>query len=396
MNGPVDGEYLAAMRTRYLLSSKKEKARLLDELVDAVGCHRKAAVRMLRRHMAPGQTQSGGGTSGLDGGPGHESGIAQGCRSGRHRTYEGEVVEALRMAWEATDYLCSRRLQPFLPELIPFLRRCGGQPTSDEAADELCRMSTSTIDRLLRPWRTSAARNRFSVAKPGAVIEDVALVDVFADRDDTRAGFFRVDLIRHCGAGERDVGITTLSAVDLATGWSESMASWGNVQVRIDKALDELRQRLPVALLGLECDFITPRLRDYCQSHRLSFRRYCSSNFGELFHPTPKSWTIARRLMGWDRYSSGEALDAMNRIYDLARLYVNFFQPTMKLVESRRHGSKARRVYAPAQTPYRRLLASGSLSEERREELAAVYETLDPIQLRQQIDENLANLRTLA
>ena len=95
-------EYVEALRERYSRGSKKEKGKVLDEFVRVVGCHRKSAVRLLGRTKAN-----------------HQS------RKGRGKVYRGEVVDVLRMAWEATDHLCSRRLQPFLPELVPVLRRYG-------------------------------------------------------------------------------------------------------------------------------------------------------------------------------------------------------------------------------------------------------------------------------
>jgi hypothetical protein len=42
-------EYTEAVRGRYLRASKKEKGRILDEFTTVVGCHRKAAIRLLHR-----------------------------------------------------------------------------------------------------------------------------------------------------------------------------------------------------------------------------------------------------------------------------------------------------------------------------------------------------------
>ena len=91
-------EYVEALRGRYLRGSKKEKGKVLDEFVRVVGCHRKSAVRLLRQNK-----------------------VSHRGKRGRSRLYKGEVVDILRMAWEATDHLCSKRLQPFLPELVPVL-----------------------------------------------------------------------------------------------------------------------------------------------------------------------------------------------------------------------------------------------------------------------------------
>jgi len=154
-------EYVDALRERYLRGSKKDKGKVLDDFVGVVGCHRKSAVRLLGRKKAS-----------------HRG------KRGRGRVYKGEVVDILRMAWEATAHLCSKRLQPFLPELVPVLRRYGNRPISAEVAAQLCRMSPATIDRLLGPWRRAAGHHRFSLTKPGTLLKSAMPIKTFADWED--------------------------------------------------------------------------------------------------------------------------------------------------------------------------------------------------------------------
>jgi len=61
-----------------------------------------------------------------------------------------------------------------------------------------------------------------------------------------------------------------------------------------------------------------------------------------------RTWSVVRRLIGYDRYDSKAALEVLNRVYDLTRLYVNFFQPDMKLVHKSRHGARVHKVYDTA------------------------------------------------
>ena len=119
-------EYTEAVRWRYLPASKEEKGKILDEFIKVIGYHRKATIRLLHRVNQPG-------TNGKRGHPRQYSLLA--------------VVGALRVAWEATDRLCSKRLHPFLPELSRILRRHGESTMSAEVETQLCRMSPSTIDR---------------------------------------------------------------------------------------------------------------------------------------------------------------------------------------------------------------------------------------------------------
>jgi len=105
---------------------------------------------------------------------------------------------------------------------------------------------------------------------------------------------------------------------------------------------------------------------------------------------------VVRRLVGYDRYNSRAALEALNRVYDLTRLYVNFFQPVMKLLAKTRHGARVHKVYDRAQTPYQRLLKAGILTQAKQEELATTYYGLNPVSLLKQINENLEHLWAMA
>jgi len=143
-------EYTEAVRGRYLWVSKMEKGKILDEFTKVTGYHRKAAICLLRR----GNQQS-----------------AKNKR-GRPRQYGIAIAEALRVVWEATDRLCSKRLHPFLPELVKILRRHGNATMTADIEAQLCWMSPSTIDRLLRPWRGLGGRRPCTTTKPGSLLKN--------------------------------------------------------------------------------------------------------------------------------------------------------------------------------------------------------------------------------
>ena len=105
---------------------------------------------------------------------------------------------------------------------------------------------------------------------------------------------------------------------------------------------------------------------------------------------------MVRRLIGYDRYNSRAALEALNRLYDILRLYVNFFQPVVKLQDKTRHGVKVHKLYDTARTPCQRLLDAGVLTEAKRQEIAATYHGLNPVTLLKQINENSEHLWNLA
>ena len=371
-------EYTEAVKGRYLQASKKEKGRILDEFTQVTGYHRKAAVRLLHRCKPPRSVK----------------------RQGRPRRYGPEVAEALRMAWEATDRLCSKRLHPFLLELVNVLRRHGERTMSAEIEAQLCRMSPATIDRLLRPWRGLGGRRPFTTTKPGSLLKGYIPIRTFADWQEDCPGFLEVDLVAHCGESSEGFYLTTLSTVDVASGWSECMGVWGKGQERVGAAVHRVRQRLPFPLLGLDSDngseFINQRLYTYCRREGITFTRSRFYKKNDSCHVEQKNWSVLRRLVGYDRYSSRDALEALNRVYDLLRLYINFFQPVMKLVTKTRHGAKVHKVYDTARTPYQRLLEAGVLTEAKQQEMAAIYYGLNPVSLLRQINENLERLWALA
>jgi len=355
-----------------------EKGKILDEFTKVTGYHRKAAIRLLCR--------------------GNQQRVKR--KRGRPQQYGAAVASALRVVWETTDRLCSKRLHPFLPELVKILRRHGNATMTADIEAQLCRASPSTIDRLLRPWRGFGGRRPFTTTKPGSLLKSSIPIRTFADWQEDRAGFLEIDLVPHCGESSEGFYLTTLSAVDVASGWSECIGVWGKGQERVGGAVHRVRQRLPFPLLGLDSDngseFINQHLYNYCRREGITFTRSRSYKKNDSCHVEQKNWSVVRRLVGYDRYNSRAALEALNRVYDLTRLYVNFFQPVMKLVSKTRHGAKVNKVYDKAQTPYQRLLKSGVLTEAKQQELAATYYGLNPVMLLKQINENLEYLWKLA
>ncbi len=86
----------------------------------------------------------------------------------------------------------------------------------------------------------------------------------------------------------------------------------------------------------------------------------------------------------------------MNELYQLLRLYTNFFLPVLKLESKTRVDGKLKKKYDPARTSYQRVLAAPEVTEEAKANLRETYWTLNPVSLRQQIDEQLDRIWALA
>ena len=161
-----------------------------------------------------------------------------------------------------------------------------------------------------------------------------------------------------------------------------------------------IRQRLPFPLLGIDSDngseFINQCFYNYCRDEKITFTRSRSYKKNNSCHAEQKNGNVVRRLVGYDRYATKAAFECLGRVYNLVRLYINFFQPTMKLVSKTRNGAKVHKVYDTAQTPYQRLINSGVLTEAKKTELAATYHGLNPVKLLKQINDNLEQLWRMA
>lgn len=364
-------ELLVAIRPRYLKAGRAQKGLILDQFVAATGYHRKYAIHLLKNGSSRDPRRS---------------------RKGQTK-YGPAVVQALVQLWKACDSICSLRLHPFLPEMVEVLERTGELVLEPEVKALLLQMSVATIDRKLQPARRQLKHRGLSTTKPGSLLREQIPIRTFADWDDARPGFTEMDLVAHCGQTARGEYVISLSVVDITTGWWEARATPYRSQVRVFSALEVVRQRLPFPLLGIDSDndaaFINAHLLRYCQQEQITFTRCRPYKKNDQAHIEQKNWSVIRRLVGYDRLEGEEATAALNAVYDLLRLWNNFFQPSVKLIEKERHGAKVRKKYDQAKTPYQRVLESPHLAEANKEALRQVYLTLNPIALRQQLDECL-------
>lgn len=161
-------------------------------------------------------------------------------------------------------------------------------------------------------------------------------------------------------------------------------------QVWVFEALKEIRTRLPFPLLGIDSDngaeFINHQLLRYCQSERLTFTRSRPYRKNDNCFVEQKNYSVVRRHIGYQRLEDEQQQATLNDIYHYLRLYVNYFQPSMRLASKERNGAAVKKTYSPAETPYRKLLRSEHLTDEQKQKLTHRYEELNPAQLKRRIE----------
>lgn len=368
-------ELAQAVQPRYLKAGRAEKGRILDEFVAATGYHRKYAVRKLRGRR-PRRPRTG-------------------RRRGRPAIYRGEVVRVLTRIWEICGCIGSKRLQPFLAEMVEALERHGELQLTPEVKRLLLHMSPATIDRCLQSARFEKPKG-VATTKPGSLLKHQVPVRTFADWDDAKLGFLEVDLVAHCGDSVAGQYLCTLNCTDVSTGWMEPVAVLHRSRQEVQAALKAMRARLPFALLGLDTDndtlFINELLLDYCRHEHITFTRSRPYKKNDQAHVEQKNWSVVRRTVGYFRFETEREYRLLESIYTDLRLYVNFFQPVLKLIQKERRGNKVIKRYDTPHTPYRRVCAAADVPLEVKAKLAQQYVTLNPVRLRASIDQKVAKL----
>ena len=369
-------ELIKVYRKRYRRATKLEKTRIIDAIVEAAGYSRKHVIRALRQSRS----------------------IPKKVKRRRTSRYE-PILGVLKQVWAASNFLCGKRLAPFMPTLVKALLRHGEiMPTENEEA-LLLAVSASTIDRLLAKAKRDLGPKGRSTTKPGTLLKHKIPIRTFADWDDSTPGFLEVDLVAHCGDTVAGDYVNTLNMTDVATGWAACVPFMGKSERFCVNAVEKARATLPFALKGIDSDndgvFINAHLLRYCDRNSLEFSRGRPYKKNDQCRIEQKNWDIVRKMIGYGRFDTYEQLAVMERIYDLLTLYQNYFQPSQKLVAKQRIGSKVKKKYDPAQTPCRRLLSRRDVSRDTKQQLRATMSEINPAQLLRQIHDLISELYNL-
>jgi len=371
-------EYLRAIYERYRQAGHRVKHVILNEFCLNTGYHRKYAIRL------------------LNGPPPGKQPVGRARR--RALRYGQETLSILTAVWEAAGYPWSVRLKALLPIWMPWMRKRFRLSAATER--QLLSISPRQMDRRLRAKKTQRKRRIYGRTKPGHLLKHH--IPVKTDSwEVTSPGFTEVDLVSHSGNSGAGEFAHTLNVTDIHTTWTESRAVLGRGQATIEGALQEVEKALPFRLLGVDSDngseFINWHLQAWCQQKGIQLTRGRPYKKDDNAHVEQKNWTHVRKLLGWDRYDSPAAVEALNDLYrHELRLWLNLFLPSVKLVKKVRVGSKLRRVYDTPQTPLQRVASSPQADAARVAELQSLRESLNPFALAKAIDQKLEHIYELA
>lgn len=371
-------QYLRRMQPRYRRADRRKKTELLDEIVAYTGLHRKSLTRLLNGDLTrrPRSRE-------------------------RERTYGPDVDEALRVIWEALDYVCPERLQPNLVSTGELLVTHGELRWGPQLARQLGEISIATVRRHLpQPPVTHRRRqprkpeNRHQRALPAYRIA----------RDIADPGHFEMDLVHHCGDTTEGEYLYTLQLVDVATGWSCRRAILGRSYLVTLDALAYLLPRLPFPVRELHPD----NGSEFLNAHLLTFlgdaypdvvpsrSRPGQPNDNRLVEE--KNGSLVRHYLGDRRFDTVTQTRYLNTVYEKIEPFHNFIQPVMKQIAKEwmpptadRHGY-VKRYHDTARPPVERLCELWGRDTPAAQALLQQRDQINPLQLRRTIYDELDHL----
>ena len=368
-------QYMETLRKRYLKSNKKAKGEVLDEYCRNTGEDRKYAIKKFRYKVR-----------------------LKANRKKKKEYYDGYVKAALAAMWKVFDYPCGQRLETILKEETDRMRRLNELVCSDEVADKLKRIASATIDRKLEHEREVELNKRKYKPSFTFPLKNEVPVKTNAELDRKNPGTVQIDFVEHCGVSASGEYVNSLSVVDIYSGWWEGDAVSGKGQERALKAIDAARKRSPFDWKEMHPDnggnIMNYHIYQYGLDRGISLSRSRPYKKNDNCFVEQKNSTHVRKAMGYLRYDTELERALISDLYqNELRLYKNFFQPVIKLVSKTRFKGKIKRKYDKAKTPYKRFMESDGISPERKEELKAIYESLNPALLKSNIEKKLNRLQ---
>lgn len=371
-------QYLEEVGKAYGRADDRGRSRLLDEAEERTGLNRKYLIRVLN-HPRP-----------------------VGPRKVRRRKaeYGTDVVTALIEGWDIFEQPCGQRMAPAIRNELDRLRKLGEVRCSEKVAEQLKEISASTIDRLLRREKSVRHLRRNRNPHVQRLISQRVPVKVAAEWDTSEVGNIQVDFVAHCGRSTGGDYIHTISAVDIATSWWEGHAISVRSQHAAREGLIAMRPRFPFPLRELHPDndsaLLNDLLWDWTQEEKIRLSRSRPYKKNDNAWVEQKNWTHVRKMVGYRRFDMTGELRLLNEIYGVMRLYRNYFLPAMRLKSKTRVDGRIRRQYDASKTPYQRVMASPQVSPEKKQELTAIYEGLNPAELNRRLTTLRAELEKIS
>jgi hypothetical protein len=371
-------EIIRDKKPAYFRANRRGKTQIISSVALVTGMGRKAIIKALarerkRRKWALPETR------------------------GRPKLYTADTEAALAFIWEQYDFMCAERLIDELQEAVRIFRRDDMWEYCQATTDQLLSMSLGSMKiRCVSLAKTRGLLRGLGTTKSGELLRSVPVF--FGSWSNKGTGHGQVDTVVHSGPKLMGVMAYTVNYTDVATYWQEPIAQLNKGERATYASLQVIKDRLPFPMTGLHPDsgseFINQVGVPWCQQNGIDLTRSRPHKKNDNCYVEQRNRVVVRKYVGYERYDCAEAVDVMNELYDSLRLYINFFQPTYKLIGKEKRVLKAdgtqaakpyKRIYDQIRTPYQRVLGRDDVEDNVKQKLTKQYESLNPKVLRDTI-----------
>jgi hypothetical protein len=370
---------------RYRNAGRKGKTKILDEFSGNTGYCRKYALHILANWEKMRVAEIDGGLVRLKAGETKK----RKKRAGKP-VYTPQDIQALKAVWDFFWQPCGKLTAPLLRAQMGFLVSVPEFGITDAVRAHLLKISPATIDRKLREEKKRLAVRGISGTKPGALLRGQVKVRTHYPFNEREPGFFETDTVHNCGESTGGEYNLTLTATDVYSGWVELRALLNKAHKWVVEGWADIAGALPFPLLGIDSDnggeFINKGLVAWCRQRAVEFTRSRPYKKNDNCHVEQKNNACVREYVGYYRFATPEERDALAAVYRPLCPLLNYFMPSVKLVDKARVGAKVRKVYDTPVSPYQRLMGYPKLPEEVRAELARRYQSYNPVALQREVN----------
>ena len=226
--------------------------------------------------------------------------------------WTGGLIGLGAAVWEAAGFSCSTRLRALIPLWMPWIRE--QFRLNQQGGKQGLSMSARQIDRRLKDKRERI----YGRTNPGTLLKHDMPIQI--DNGDIKTpGGTEIDTGSHSGNNAEGKFAYTRKQTDILPPRVESRAVLGKAEDPVAEGIDDMAKALPFILKGLDSDngsgFVNWHVWRYCKRKKMQPFRGRPWKKDDHAHREQKNCTHVRKLMGWDRYDSQEAGDAMNDLY---------------------------------------------------------------------------------
>jgi hypothetical protein len=365
-------DHIKRIKDRYKDSSKYKKTLIVSEFCNTWGVTRKYIIKRL-----------------------NEGEVIK-RKAGRKSIYDGRLVEHLLILWDSMERICPKRMKAAIPIWLPFYKN----PLFDlKLRNQILNISASTIERFLKRGRKTI--KGMSATRRAKFFKYKIPLHEFTGNKIINAGHVCVDTVAHCGDSLSGQFVWSLTLTDRLTGWTENRAMEAKNRHFVVQAVRGIESKLPFEIKSLQSDCGTEFLNYVVMKYLHNRIQPITMTRSRPYHKNDnaeveqKNYTHVRQLFGYQRISI-DLQKLMNEIYeDYWNPLHNFFLPQMKLKEKERFGAKITKRYSFPMTPFQRLKLAPNLTEAQLVAIEVRYKTLNPFELKRNLEAKLNTFFTL-